>query len=92
MSYPQITLITTDTTHLDAQGRRSGQVRHAFHSPTHWATICEVIEYHNPHSPVEVSLQYGSGGTNKDATDTDVALALAQTFTQAATLLARLGA
>ena len=79
MSYPQITLITTDTTHLDAQGRRSGQVRHAFHSPTHWATICEVIEYHNPYSPVEVTLQYGSGGTNKDAADSDVALALAQT-------------
>ena len=82
---------TTDYTHTADNGKLSGQIRHAFHSTTHWSTICEVTVRYNPHrDQPEVTLSYGSGGWNPGYTDGQIALAQALAFTQAAVLLARL--
>jgi hypothetical protein len=86
-----ITHITTDHTHTADNGKRSGQVRHAFHSPTHWSTICEVVEDYNPYrAKREITLSYGAGGWNTGYTDGQIALAVSLAFTQAAVLLAGL--
>ena len=87
-----ITVTTTDNTYTTDNGKLVGQVRHVFTSPTHWSSICEVVEHHNPHRAGEVTFQYGSGGVNINATDSQVALALSQAFAQAAVLLTKLGA
>lgn len=86
-----ISHITTDYTHTADNGKLSGQIRHAFHSPTHWSTICEVTVKYNPYrDQPEVRLSYGSGGWNNGYTDGQIALAQALAFTQAAVLLASL--
>ena len=86
-----ITHTTHDYTSTADNGKTTGQIRHHFHSPTHWSTLCEVVVDYNPYRPnPEVHLQYGAGGCNKGYTDSQIALAMSQAFTQAAVLLAGL--
>jgi len=85
-----ITHTTHDNTRTARNGKLEGQVRHVFHSTTHWSPVCEVYIDYNPYRSPEVSLQYGSGGCNPTASDTDIAMALSQAFCQAAVLLAQL--
>ena len=88
-----ITHTTHDHTRTAENGKLDGNIHHAFYSPTHWSTPCEVVVRYNPYSPrPEISLSYGSGGWERSATPTQVALAMAQIFTQAAVLLASLEA
>ena len=79
-----------DSTYTASNGKLGGMVRHTFTAPTHWSDICAVQVHYNPHAPTEVSLQYGSGGWNKDATDIDVADTLSEAFALASALMVRL--
>ena len=82
---------TVDHTEVADNGNRRGVVHHAFHSPTHWSPVCEVIESYSQYKKTpEVKLHYGSGGWNANQTHAEIALAMAQAFTQAAALLASL--
>lgn len=85
-----ITHVIHDNTSTASNGKLTGQVRHVFHSTTHWSSVCEVIVNHNPHRSREVSLSYGAGGCNPTASDVEIAMALSQAFCQAAVLLAQL--
>ena len=90
MKHP-ITVQEHDQTYTSkVNGKLSGTVRHVFSAPTHWSDICTVVVHHNPFTRPEVSLQYGSGGWNKDATDIDVADTLSHAFALASALMARL--
>lgn len=89
MKHP-ITVQEHDQTYTASNGKLGGTVRHVFTSPTHWSDICTVQVRYNPHAPTEVSLQYGSGGWSKDATDIDVADTLSHAFALASALMARL--
>ncbi len=74
----------------EKNGKLTGTVRYCFNAPTHWSTVCEVWVKYNPYSDTEVSLQYGSGGWSKDATDLDVADTLSEAFALASALMVRL--
>lgn len=90
MKHP-ITVQEHDNTRINPKtGKLSGTVIYQFNAPTHWSSVCEVWVRHNPHSPTEVSLQYGSGGWSKDATDLDVADTMAEAFALASALMVRL--
>lgn len=85
-----ITHTTHDGTYTGSNGKLGGQVRHVFHSTTHWSSVCEVVIDYNPHRSPVVSLQYGAGGCNPTASEVDIAKALSQAFSQAAVLMTQL--
>lgn len=89
MKHP-ITVQEYDNTYTGKNGKLGGHTVHTFTAPTHWSDLCKVIVRYNPHAPTEVSLQYGSGGWNKDTTDIDAADTLAEAFALASALMVRL--
>ena len=58
---------------------------YTYTSPTHWSHdgICQLVERHWPMSKPEISLRWGSGGVNKDATEKEIAEAMSQAFRMA---------
>lgn len=72
-----------------------GEVVYTYTSPTHWSHdgVCRVVERAvapQASSPVwrvsrapDVSLRWGSGGVNKDATQKEIADAMSQAFRMA---------
>lgn len=58
---------------------------YTYTSPTHRSHdgICQLVERHWPMSRPEVSLRWGSGGVNKDATEKEIAEAMSQAFRMA---------
>jgi len=81
-----------DWTKVDA-GKVHGEVYYIYEGPTHWSDngICSVSVQYGYAKP-QAKLYWGSGGTNKEFTSLDIALAMAEAFTLAARRLEVLAA
>jgi hypothetical protein len=79
-----ITEIIRDHTHLEANGKLSGQMQYEYISPTHWSSPCSVTIWYSAFKEPEVTMNYGAGGCNKGFTDIQIAKALSDVFAMAA--------
>jgi hypothetical protein len=73
-------------------GKLRGRMVYTYASPTHWSSdgICRIIlDYGWGNSP-EVYLQWGAGGVNKEATEYEIAVAMAEAFKMASVRIAQL--
>lgn len=79
-----VTVKVSDHTQLNDTNKLVGQITYEYWAPTHWSELCRITVHFSAYAKPEIRLHYGSGGWAKDATDLQVAEAMAEAFTLAA--------
>ena len=79
-----ITVKVSDNTQLSDTNKLIGDIVYEYWAPTHWSDLCRVVVRFSAYAEPEIRLSYGAGGWAKDATDLEVAEAMAEAFTLAA--------
>lgn len=79
-----ITVKVSDHTQLNDRNKLIGQLTYEYWAPTHWSDLCQITVRFSAYEKPEIRFHYGSGGWAKDATNMQVAEAMAEAFTLAA--------